>query len=135
VSSSYLCEVQARRFIMFFVRRFRFSRRLRESFRRFNAKRPTCQPRLEILEDRRVPSTFTVTTTADDLDGGTLANPAGPDGTLSLREAITVANLSAGTDTIAFNIPGLGVQTIMPGSALPAITDPVVVDGTAEGIN
>jgi hypothetical protein len=90
---------------------------------------------LELLEDRRVPSTFTVTTTADDIDGGTLANPAGPDGTLSLREAITVANLSAGTDTIAFNIPGVGVQTIMPGTALPLITDPVVIDGTTEGTN
>jgi hypothetical protein len=84
------------------------------------------------LEDRCVLSTFTVTTTADDIDGGTLLNPAGPDGTLSLREAITVANLSSGTDTIAFNILGLGVQTILPGSALPTIADPVIIDGTTQ---
>src|SRR5262249_41039443 len=113
---------------MFFTRRFRSSRCARKFLK------PTCRPRLELLEDRRVPSTFTVTTTADDLDGGTLANPAGPDGTLSLREAITAANMSAGS-TIAFNIPGTGVQTIVPIPPFPAITGPVVIDGATEGIN
>jgi hypothetical protein len=127
-SSSYLYEFRPRRFIMFFIRR-------SQPLRRFNARKPSCRPRLEPLEDRRVPSTFTVTTTADDLDGGTLADPAGPDGTLSLREAITVANLMAGTDTIAFNIAGIGVQTITPGSPLPTISDPVLIDGTTEGMN
>jgi hypothetical protein len=43
---------------------------------------------------------LTVSTTLDVLDGGTLANPKGPDGLLSLREAIQVANLSLGPDTI-----------------------------------
>ena len=49
-------------------------------------------PRLECLEERAVPATFTVTTTLD------VVNPA--DGKLSLREAITAANAHVGADTI-----------------------------------
>src|SRR5262245_56957064 len=44
-------------------------------------------------------TTYTVTNTADSGAG-------------SLRQAITDANTAAGTDTIAFNIPGSGVHTI-----------------------
>jgi hypothetical protein len=47
----------------------------------------------------------------------------------SLRQAILDANASSGLDTITFNIPGSGVHTISPASALPTITDPVVIDG------
>ncbi len=61
-------------------------------------------------------ATFTVTTTADS-------------GLGSLREAIIDANALAGADTIAFNIPGSGPHTIQPLSALPVITDPVVIEG------
>src|SRR5437870_4605068 len=46
-------------------------------------------PRLEVLEDRTVPSTFTVTNLADS-------------GTGSLRAAITAANANPGPDTIQF---------------------------------
>jgi hypothetical protein len=65
--------------------------------------------------------TFTVTNTTD----------GGPG---SLRKAITdangQANIDANTpDIISFAIPGVGVQTITPSSPLPAITDPVVIDG------
>ncbi len=64
--------------------------------------------------------TLTVTTTADSGAG-------------SLRQAILDSNASAGTlDTIAFAIPGGGVHTITPASALPTITDPVVIDGTTQ---
>src|SRR5262245_49425280 len=59
-----------------------------------------CRPALEPLEYRCVPAIFTVTTTADAIDGGTLADPTGPDGKLSLREAINLANLSPGLDTV-----------------------------------
>jgi hypothetical protein len=62
---------------------------------------------------------FTVTTTAD----------AGPG---SLRQAILDANASLGLDTIAFAIPGAGVHTIVPTSALPPIIDPVVIDGYSQ---
>ncbi|HKR10644.1 MAG TPA: Calx-beta domain-containing protein [Pyrinomonadaceae bacterium] len=54
------------------------------------------------------------------------------DGAGSLREAIVNANATPGTDTISFNIPGTGVQTISLVTALPDITDPVVIDGTTQ---
>jgi hypothetical protein len=47
---------------------------------------------VEALEDRLTPSILTVNTALDEFDGGTLANPAGPDGQLSLREAISAAS-------------------------------------------
>ena len=47
----------------------------------------------------------------------------------SLREAINLANSAPGADTIDFNIPGSGVQTISLLSALPTITDPVIING------
>ena len=47
----------------------------------------------------------------------------------SLRQAIIDANNTAGTQTISFNIPGAGVQTIKPLTPLPNITDPVIIDG------
>lgn len=50
------------------------------------------RPQLEVLEDRLTLSTFSVTTALDEFDGGTAANPAGPDGLLSLREAIGAAS-------------------------------------------
>src|SRR5438874_6396631 len=61
-------------------------------------------------------ATFTVTNTADT-------------GVGSLRQAIIDANNNAGADTIAFLIPGVGVQTITPASPLPTITDAVTIDG------
>ena len=47
----------------------------------------------------------------------------------SLRQAILDANANPGKDTIAFNIPSPGPHTIQPFSALPTITDPVIIDG------
>ncbi len=77
------------------------------------------------------PSPLVVTTTAD-----TVAN----DGQTSLREAILYANTLSGSKTIVFNIPTsdpnyspvTGVYTIAPTSALPVITEPVVIDGTTQ---
>ncbi|NQT14577.1 MAG: hypothetical protein HQ582_17605, partial [Planctomycetes bacterium] len=69
---------------------------------------------LESLENRLLLST--VTNTNDS-------------GLGSLRQAILDANGTPGTDTIDFNIAGLGPHTIQPTSALPTITDPVVIDG------
>lgn len=48
----------------------------------------------------------------------------------SLEQAITSANASPDTDTIEFAIPGGGVPTIV--DSLPAITQPVVIDGTTQ---
>src|SRR5262249_9479711 len=44
-------------------------------------------------------------------------------------QAVLDANATAGTDTIAFNIPGSGLHTISLLSALPLITEQVTVDG------
>lgn len=71
-------------------------------------------------------TTFTVNSTADLGDGVCDATEC------TLREAITAANANPGTDTIAFNIPGAGPHTIQPTSALPTITDPVVIDAYTE---
>jgi Ca2+-binding RTX toxin-like protein len=64
-------------------------------------------------------TTFNVTNTSD----------SGPG---SLRQAMLDANATAGTDSIAFNIPGSAPFTIQPLSQLPFVTDPVVIDGTTQ---
>lgn len=63
-----------------------------------------------------VAATFTVT--------NTLSIGAG-----SLNEAVAQANAAFGTNTIAFNIPGPGVHTIVLTNPLPDITQPVIIDG------
>jgi uncharacterized repeat protein (TIGR01451 family) len=66
------------------------------------------------------PVTFVVINTSDSGAG-------------SLRQAILDSNLSIGaTNQIRFNIPGTGPFTIAPASALPVITNPVVIDGTTQ---
>src|SRR5204862_4716454 len=96
---------------------------------------------LEPLEDRSLlAAVITVNSTLDTDERDTV---------LTLREAIEVSNRTllvadltsteraqvngtpsvGDTDTIAFNIPGSGVQTISPTFELPEITDPVVIDG------
>ena len=61
-------------------------------------------------------ATFTVTNNAPSDSG-------------SLRQAILAANATPGPDEIVFAIPGAGVHTIALASPLPAITDPVIIDG------
>ncbi len=63
-------------------------------------------------------ATYSVTNTSDSGAG-------------SFRQAITDANANAGADTIAFSI-GSGLATISPTSALPTITDAVLIDGTTQ---
>ena len=64
---------------------------------------------------------FTVTNTSD----------SGPG---SLRQAILDANANTGVDTITFAIGATGSQqTIQPASALPVISDPVLIDGWSQG--
>src|SRR5262249_5498665 len=71
-----------------------------------------------------VNSTTWVVNSANDADDGVC------DAThCSLREAINAANANDGADTITFNIPGSGVHTITPSTALPFITGQVTIDG------
>jgi uncharacterized repeat protein (TIGR01451 family) len=54
-------------------------------------------------------------------------------GTGSLRQAITDSNGDTGdVDRIVFAIPGAGAHTIVPSTALPTITQPVIIDGTTQ---
>jgi trimeric autotransporter adhesin len=85
-------------------------------------------------------ATITVDTVSDTSDGDTtslsalLANK-GADGFVSLREAIAAANNTANgasADRIVFDIAGAGPHTINVASALPAITDAVIIDGSTE---
>ncbi|HWB10980.1 MAG TPA: Calx-beta domain-containing protein [Pirellulales bacterium] len=67
-----------------------------------------------------------IVNTTDDL------NDAAPDPTdFSLREAIEAANAHQGQDIIDFDLPNLD-RVILPQSALPDISDPVIIDGTSQ---
>ncbi len=50
----------------------------------------------------------------------------------SFRWAILEANANAGADTVEFNIPGSGPHTIQPLSALPTLSESVVIDGYSQ---
>jgi parallel beta-helix repeat protein len=76
-------------------------------------------PRPEGLEDRRLLTTFTVTTTADS-------------GLGSLRSAILMANAHPGPDNVTFRIGLFGARTIRPTSPLPTVTDALTIDGTTQ---
>ncbi len=54
--------------------------------------------------------------------------------TCTLRDAITFANANSGHDTISFNVPGSGVRTITPATALPTLTgaDGATIDGYSQ---
>ena len=78
------------------------------------------RPRLEVMEDRTLLSTFLVSNTGD----------SGPG---SLRQAILDSNAATGGDEHdRLRHPGPGVQTIAPLSPLPAITNPVLIDGFSQ---
>lgn len=85
-------------------------------------------------------NTVIVDSIQDTVDGDTssiaaLNANAGVDGLITLREAILATNNSAnvGTaDQIHFNISGSGPHTINLTSALPTITDAVIIDGWTE---
>jgi hypothetical protein len=69
-----------------------------------------------------------LTITVNDSGDSTNACATTGAGTCTLRDAITFANTHSGAN-IDFNISGAGVQTIAPGSALPAITATMTIDG------
>ncbi len=76
----------------------------------------------------RTATTYVVDTTSDANLTACTAAPAD----CSLRGAINAANGNAGADIINFTIPGTGPHTISPGSNLPDITEPLVIDGYTE---
>jgi hypothetical protein len=98
----------------------RFPRRVSPRAIAFSGTIFRLRPALEVIEDRTLLSNFLVNTTAD----------SGPG---SLRQAILDSNAATGqSNTIDFDIPGQGVQTIAPLSPLPAITQAVLIDGFSQ---
>jgi uncharacterized repeat protein (TIGR01451 family) len=93
--------------------------RRRNSFRPARVRPASRSLRLEPLEQRQLLATFVVTNTADSGSG-------------SLRQAIIDSNAAAGADVITFSIGGGGVRTIPVGSALPTITDPLMIDARTQ---
>ena len=84
-----------------------------------------------------------VNTTSDVVDFGgdqQVRDLRGPDGFVSLREAIIAANNTAGPQVIGFNIPDDGsdpgfdgtVFTIQPTSTLPKFGDQTTIDGATQ---
>jgi predicted outer membrane repeat protein len=66
------------------------------------------RPQLEALENRLAPATFTVTTTTDEYDLNALTGDPGPDGVMSLREAMLLAFYVGGNvafDPTLFSTP------------------------------
>jgi trimeric autotransporter adhesin len=94
--------------------------------------------------DNDTVNTLVVDTTADTADGNTASIEAlyadkGADGFISLREAITAANNTAngtgGADRIHFDIADAlvnGAHTITLTTALPDLSDAVVIDATTD---
>jgi len=97
------------------------------------------------------PATVIVDSTTDVNDGdtssiGNLILSPGPDGVISLREAIAAANHTAGSDYIEFNIPladpgymvsGIaGTWTISLTDSLPTLTDGgTIIRGDTQAVN
>ncbi|HZY84043.1 MAG TPA: PKD domain-containing protein, partial [Gemmataceae bacterium] len=71
------------------------------------------------LEARLAPAVFTVVNAAD----------SGPG---SLRQAVLDANASPGADAVRFSIPGAGAHTVSLLTPLPAVTDPLTIDGSSQ---
>ncbi len=77
--------------------------------------------------------TFTVNSTGDGGDNNLADGVCNAGKNLcTLRAAIQQANAAAGLDTIAFNLGSAGPYTLQPRSPLPAISDPVIIDGTTQ---
>lgn len=98
---------------------------------------------------KAVPMTFEVNSVADTADAGSSnygygcttadyssLDPAllpGPDGEITLREAICAANANPGPDMISFNISGAGPHTIFATMSLPGLIDGgTTLDGTTQ---
>lgn len=91
----------------------------------------------QLFSDADLPRVFVVDSTADGSDvtpGDGVCQDMMGQCTLfaAIEEANALPNDFSGPDVITFNIPGAGPYTIQSTLALPAITDPVVIDGTTQ---
>ena len=77
-------------------------------------------------------NTSSASTTVNDTGETLVVTNTNDSGAGSLRQAINLANLDAGPDSIAFNIPGPIPHVIAPTSPLPAVTTPIAIDATGQ---
>ena len=78
-------------------------------------------------------NTVSETTTVTAIGAELVVSNTNDSGPGSLRQAILNSNADAGdVDRIVFAIAGTGPHTIVPLSAMPTITQPVVIDGTTQ---
>ena len=105
-------------------------------------RRRTFRPCLEALEDRWLPTAYTVNTTNDILGDGTPSEVTLRDALTAISTQAASGNAAAGTatNTISFTIGAVGsVQTINVGSGtpattpLPALTHQVTILGYSQG--
>ncbi len=106
-------------------------RRMPDAISQSETRSETKKPRVLLAQ---APTTFVVTVTGDGADpivgDGVCESDYTTTGSqCTLRAAIQEANFATGANTINFNIPGGGVQTISPTSALPTIGDQVTING------
>lgn len=89
---------------------------------------------LEPVEPPRLLGQPFVVTSTGDASGANTGDTVCDDGTeaCTLRAAIEQANAMPGLNMIYFNIPGAGPHTIQPTSALPDLTEMVLIDGTKQ---
>ncbi|GEM_PF-2463534 len=92
----------------------------RHEAKKSTGEKRTFVPRLEILESRDLPSTFTVTNTSSDVNTSN-----------SLPWAIQQSNSTPGLNTIDFNISGSGTHVINL-TEIQWISNPVIIDGTSQ---
>ena len=90
---------------------------------------PRLKLRVEVLEDRSVPSVFTVTSAFDNGAAGTL------------RWAIVQANAHPNSlnidnvvDEVHFSLPGPFPHVLQLNAPLPAVTEPVLIDGWTQPV-
>ncbi len=89
-------------------------------FRPDRRVRKSISLRLEILEDRTVPSI--------------LVNNLADTGAGSLRQAITTANGTAALDVIMFDPKLAGVPIVLTSAGLPTITQPLTIQGLGQNL-
>ena len=97
----------------------RHTRSTRQRSRSASRRKSRSTMLFEAVEPRLLMATFTVTSTANS-------------GANTLRQAILNANATTVADNIYFDISGGGVKTISPTTPLPAITQPVTIDGRSQ---
>lgn len=110
------------------------------SRKRNSRRRAPYRLRLEPLENRLLLATFTVNSLGDEPDcnpGDGVCETSFSGGVATLRAAIQEANFHANSplgtpDEIRFNILSPGVHTISPATALPPITDAVIINGYSQ---